>query len=133
MNPHVNALIRINDIRLKVLIGTMPHERDVLQELAANISFEYDASLAAQTDALGHAVDYAAVHASVVSRVAPTQFFLLERLAAFILDIIMEDTKILSATVTLEKPAALTGAKSVAVTMSTSRSGGKPFNTNRCC
>ncbi len=132
MNSPSKALINIKDIRIKALIGTLPYEREFAQELVMGISFEYDASLSAQTDALGHAVDYAAIHASIINRVAATKFFLLERLAAFILDIIMEDSKVLFASVTLEKPAALSGSKSVSVTMSLQRSGEKAVKTGRC-
>ncbi|MBF0569618.1 MAG: dihydroneopterin aldolase, partial [Candidatus Omnitrophica bacterium] len=85
--------IQINDLKLKVIVGTLPHEREVLQEILANISFEYDASLAAETDALGHAVDYAAIYGKIFQKVAGTKFFLLERLAAFILGLIMEETR----------------------------------------
>jgi len=127
------AVIHIKDLKIRCVIGTQPRERDMPQDLLLNISFEYDAALAAQSDALGHAVDYAGIHARIVERVPATKFFLLERLAAFILDIIMEDGKIISADITLEKFGVLPGAASVAVRMSARRPDPKNVSTARCC
>ena len=133
MKSESNAVIHIKDLKVQALIGTQPQEREALQELRVNILFSYNATLAAQSDDLGHAVDYAAIHARILSRVLTTKFFLLERLAAFILDLIMEDSKIISAEVLLEKFGALPGAASVAVRMSANRSDPRPPSTGRCC
>ena len=128
-----NAVIHIKDFKIQAVIGTLEHERQAPQDLLVNISFAYDARLAAQSDALGHAVDYAAIHAKVVSRVSATKFFLLERLARFILDIIMEEAKVVSAQVMLEKSGVLPGAKAVSVTMAAERSDSQSLSTTRCC
>jgi FolB domain-containing protein len=121
MKPDPIAVVHIKELKLMAIIGTQPHERECAQEVSMDIQFEYDAGLAAQTDALGHAVDYAAIYASIKERVSATKFFLLERLAAFILEIIMEEPKVLSAMVTLEKSGVLPGTKSVALRMSARR------------
>jgi D-erythro-7,8-dihydroneopterin triphosphate epimerase len=133
MKLQPNAAIHIKDLKIRAIIGTREDERTGLQDLLLNISFTYDAALAAQSDALGHAVDYTAIHAKIVERVAATKFFLLERLAAFILDIIMEDGKIISVEVILEKFGVLPGATSVLVKMSAERSDIKTRLTTRCC
>ena len=133
MKAYSNVVIHTKDLKLRAVIGTEPQERERAQDLLAQISFQYDATLASQSDALGHAVDYAAIHAVLVSKVASTKFFLLERLAAFILDLIMEDSKIISAEVVLEKFGVLPGATSVAVKLSAERSDQKTLSTTRCC
>ena len=133
MKPQPNAVIHIKDLKIRAVIGTRAQEREAPQELLVNISFEYNAALAAQTDALGHAVDYAAIHAKIVERVSATKFFLLERLAAFILDIIMEEDKVISAGITLEKFGVLPGAASISVKMCAERSDLKSVSTTRCC
>ena len=127
------AVIHIKDLKVRAVIGTLEHERVSPQDLVANIHLEYDASLAAQTDALGHAVDYAAIHDKLLERVATTRFLLLERLAAFMLELIMEDRRIISARVTLEKPAALSGAGAVIVSMSAGDGDRKSPGSLRCC
>ena len=128
-----NVIIHIKALKVRAIIGTAADERQAPQDLLLDLFFEYDASLAAQSDALGHAVDYAAIHAKVVERVTTTKFFLLERLAAFILDIIMEDPKIISAQITLEKFGVLPGAASVLVQMSADRSEPGSGSSLRCC
>ncbi len=130
----IDPLIRVHikEVKLYVLIGTRPEERLLPQELMADITFEYDGSLAAQTDVLAHAVDYAAVHALILERISTTKFLLLERLAAFILSVIMEDVRIMQATLLLEKKAVLPGAKSVGVGITAKRSGMGKINTLRC-
>jgi len=133
MKIQPNAVIHIKDLKVRAVIGTQAHEREVPQDLLVNISFEYNAALPAQTDAMGHAVDYAAIHARIMERVLATKFFLLEKLGAFILEIVMEDVKILSAGVTVEKFGALPGAASVSVRMSADRLDDKRVSTTRCC
>jgi FolB domain-containing protein len=128
-----NAVIHIKDLKIQVIIGTQAHERKVPQDLLVNISFTYDAALAAQSDALGHAVDYAAIHGRIISSVGITKFFLLERLAAFILELIMEDKKIISAEVVLEKFGVLPGAASVSIKLSSERQDKTITSTTRCC
>jgi FolB domain-containing protein len=126
------ARIHIKEAKFHVLIGTRPEERLSTQELLADISFDYDSSLAAQTDALGHAVDYAVIHTRILEKISVTKFFLLERLAAIILEIIMEDPRIIRSSLILEKKAVLPGSKAVAISMSASRTGAGNIKTNRC-
>ncbi len=133
MTLQSNAIIHIRDLKILAVIGTQAHERAAPQEILANISFTYNAALAGQSDALGHAVDYAAIHSRIMDKVPQTRFYLLEKLAQFILALIMEDGKINSADVILEKFGALPGAASVAVKMSAERKDHKIIATTRCC
>ena len=123
--------LQIKALKFKVIIGTQPHEREQPQELLADVSFEYDASLASETDALGHAVDYAAVYEKIMAKVSGTKFLLLERLAGFILSIIMEDTRVMFAEVALYKQGVFPSAGVVVLKMS-SQASGKTVNTARC-
>ncbi|MEI8012539.1 MAG: dihydroneopterin aldolase [Candidatus Omnitrophota bacterium] len=122
MKPDPFVSIQLNGIKLQVIIGTLPHEREVLQEIMVNIAFTYDASLPAVTDVLSDAVDYAHMHRRIITAVAGTRFQLLERLGAFILDLIMQEAGIISATILLEKARVLPGVLSVGVRMSAGKS-----------
>ena len=132
MTPDPRAMIRLKAVRLRAVIGTESHEREAPRDLLADISFEYDASLAAATDALGCAVDYAAMHRDIAGAVAGTRFLLLERLAAFILEIVMRDPKVLAASIILEKPAVLEGVGGVAIGMSAQKAGDAGSVSGRC-
>lgn len=118
MKPIVSlATVQMNDFSVLVMIGTRPEERLAPQDLTLQISFDYDAGPASHTDDLGHAVDYGALHDRIVTETGKTQFLLLESLADFILNIIMEDTRILSASVAVEKRGVFKDVRSVSVKM----------------
>ncbi len=116
--------VHIKDLVVRMIIGTRPEERLHPQEVVLNIAFDYDGALASQTDALGHAIDYGALHDRIVREVALTRFSLLERLAAFVLDLIMEDSRIVAATVVIDKSRIFEDVRSVAVEMSVNRGDG---------
>jgi D-erythro-7,8-dihydroneopterin triphosphate epimerase len=116
------AIIQIRDLSLRAIIGIQDWERKKQQDLLINISIEYDAEKAAQTDDIRNAVDYKAIKQNVVKLVESSNFNLVERLAQGILDITMEDPRVISASVTIDKPNALRFSRSVAVTMTAQRS-----------
>ncbi|MBF0484931.1 MAG: FolB domain-containing protein [Candidatus Omnitrophica bacterium] len=126
--------IHIRDLALKAVIGTEERERKNAQELVLNIFFEYDASLAVQTDALGHAVDYQALVQKIKGKIEQSKYFLIERLGQDVLELMMADARILSAKVIIDKPQALAEARSVAVQMSINREGSSKaaISTTRC-
>ncbi len=129
------ATVQIKDLLLKVIIGTQPHERETRQDILVNIEFVYDAYLAASTDTLSHAVDYGTLYDKIISKTGSSRFFLLEKLGAFILELVMEDEKILSATVTVEKAGVLKQARAVAVRLSADKKQLKTtadLKTTRC-
>ena len=116
------AIIQIRDLSLRAIIGIQDWERKKQQDLLINISIEYDAEKAAQTDDIRNAVDYKAIKQNVVKLVESSNFNLVERLARGILDIAMEDPKVMSASVTIYKPNAIRFSRSVAVNMTAQRS-----------
>ncbi len=129
------ATVQIKDLLLKVIIGTQPHERETRQDVLVNIEFTYDAYLAASTDTLSHAVDYGMLYDMIIAKTGSSRFFLLEKLGAFILELVMEDEKILSATITVEKTGVLKQARAVAVCLSTDKKTLKDpdtLKTTRC-
>ena len=125
--------VHIRDLVVRTMIGTRPEERLHPQEVILNISFDYDGALASQTDALGHAVDYGALHDRIVREVALTQFSLVERLAAFVLDLIIEDSRIVRAAVIIDKPRVFEDVRSIAVEMSVNRTDVLPRKSSLRC
>jgi dihydroneopterin aldolase len=69
---------------------------------------------------LSRTMDYAALHGRIVRIVAATSYALLERLAADLLDAVLEDRRVARAEVTIAKPGILDGA-TPSVTLSRSR------------
>lgn len=112
------ALIQIQDLALRTIIGIQDWEREKAQDILINITLEYDASKAAKSDNIKDAVDYKAVKQSVVKLVESSRFNLVEKLASEILNLAMKDRRVRFASVRIDKPNALRFAKSVSLTMS---------------
>ena len=116
--PFMNmTTITITDLKLNIIIGTKEAERAAPQEIIAQISFEYDAEAAANDDDLSKAVDYEKLTLDIIKETKNTEFFLLEKLCAFILDVILKEPMIAKAEVKLEKMNCLENAKSVNIIM----------------
>jgi D-erythro-7,8-dihydroneopterin triphosphate epimerase len=112
------AKLSIVDLLLRTVIGDNEWERDVKQDVVINLSFEFDASKAIESDAIADTVDYKALKRSIIAEVEGSRYRLLEKLAAKVLALAMENNRVISATVRVDKPQALRYAKSVSVEMS---------------
>ena len=107
------AIIRINDLRLRAIIGTHPWERKNKQDLTLNLVIEYDASKASRSDKLKDALDYEAIAIKVTRTIERSRYYLLEKLTARVLGVILADPKVTSASVRVDKPHAIGEARSV--------------------
>ena len=112
------GIIRITDLTLRAIIGTNAWERKKKQRVVINASFEYSAARAIATDNLQDTIDYKTITKRIIKEVTDSHFFLLEKLASRILTIVLNNKKVLRATVRVDKPYALRFAKSVSVTLS---------------
>ncbi len=107
------AIVQINSLAVRTVIGVHPWERANKQEIIIDISFEYDAAKASKSDNLKDALDYEALTNQVIRLVERSKYRLLEKLAAKVLDVVMVNKEIKQAWVRLDKPQALPQAKSV--------------------
>ncbi len=116
--------IFIRDLSLRCIIGIYPDERRERQDVIINIILEGDLSAAPQSDAIEDTINYKTIKKEIVRLVEASDFNLIETMASRILDICFTDAKVERATVTIDKPGALRFARSVAVEMSRTRTGG---------
>ena len=116
------ATIHIRDLSLRTIIGIQDWEREKQQDIVINIALDYDAAKAAKSDDIADAVDYKALKKKIIHLTETTRFNLVEKMASEVLKIVMEDPRVTSASVTIDKPQALRFARSVAVTMTAKRS-----------
>lgn len=108
------ATIRINDLCLRAIIGTHPRERKNKQDIILNLSICYDASKASKSDRLKDALDYEALADRVSRAVERSRYYLLEKLAAKVLDVVLRtDSRVSGAWIRLDKPHAIGEARSV--------------------
>ncbi len=117
----MNMTVHIKNLRLRAIIGVNDWERDHPQDVTVNVKMEFDATKAAASDDLNDTIDYQAAKHRIMDEVENSNYFLIERLAAKILDVVMADPKVLRATVEVDKPHALRFAESVSVTCSAQR------------
>lgn len=108
-------VIRIKNLRLRTIVGVNSWEREQAQEVIVHVEFEYDATKAAAGDSIEDAVDYKDLKLRILHEVETSQYFLLEKLAARVLEIVAQEPKVQRATVEIDKPAALRFADSVSV------------------
>ena len=113
--------IRISNLRLRTHIGFNAEEIEKRQDVVINVRFDYQAERAADSDDVEYAVNYKTVTKQIIKLVEANSFLLLEKLAADILDLVMQNPLIKFAEVQVDKPHALRFADSVSATLSTSR------------
>jgi len=115
------AVIRISDLKVRALIGANSWERINKQELSINITLEYDASKACVSDKLKDALNYETVATKIMYTAEHSRFTLLEKLVFKLLAGIMADKRVLKAYVRVDKPQALSQARSVSFELSAER------------
>jgi len=117
------SVIRINDLKVRALIGANSWERVNRQELIINITIEYDAAKACRSDRLNDALNYESVAAKAIKTVERSRYTLLEKLASKLLAGIMSDRRVRAAHVRVDKPQALAQARCVSCSVGETRAG----------
>ena len=112
------AIIRIQDLSVRAIIGTHSWERANKQDVLINITIEYDAAKASRSDNLKDALDYQALANKALKIIERSRCLLLEKLALKLLEGIMADKRIKGAVVRLDKPHALPQTKCVSFELS---------------
>ncbi len=107
--------IQIKDLQLRTIIGINEEERRDRQDVVINVVLCADTRPAGASDDIDDAVNYRTITKRVIRLVEESQFCLVERLAAEIAAICLQDPRVESASVRVEKPGALRFARSVGV------------------
>lgn len=115
--------IQICGLSLRTVIGINPEERRNRQDLLINITLHADARPAGASDNIEDAVNYRTLTKQVIRLVEGSSFFLVEKLAAEIAAICLQDPRVEAADVRVEKPGALRFARSVGVEIHRDRAG----------
>jgi D-erythro-7,8-dihydroneopterin triphosphate epimerase len=113
--------IYIKDLMLRTIIGINDEERKNRQDVLINLVLDVDTRLAGESDDIEHAVNYRTMTKRIITMVEASQFYLVERLAAEIAAICLDDARVQRVRVTVEKPGALRFARSVGVSIERGR------------
>ena len=119
------AVIRISNLRLRTIVGTMDWERSTKQDVVLNIELWFDHSNAALSDDIVDTIDYKNLKLKLIDMVEKSNFQLLESLADAALRICLSEPLAEKAVVRIDKPRALRFADSVSVEVE-GRSGKGP-------
>jgi dihydroneopterin aldolase len=102
---HFKDSIFIEGLKVQGKHGVMEQERKVEQEFEIDVRMEVDTKVAAQSDKLAHALDYAPVKERIVEIIQTNSFYLIERLVDTIAAEILKDKRISKVELTIRKTA----------------------------
>jgi dihydroneopterin aldolase len=110
-----NDRVLIRDLVLGAKLGIYTHERHGTQPVRINIELETEPYAGAPRDTVGEVVDYESVVRRVQAILADGHINLVETLAERIAALCLQDRRVLSARVRVEKLAAIPEAASVGI------------------
>ena len=84
--------------------GVHPAERELGQRFVIDVDLWADCSQAAETDSLGRALDYTAVHRCITEETGNTSFQLIEALAGHLCRALLEGFPVVRVLLTVQKP-----------------------------
>jgi D-erythro-7,8-dihydroneopterin triphosphate epimerase len=114
-------LIRIKNLTLQTIVGVNAWERRETQEVVINVEIEFDGARTGETDSLEDTIDYKKMKQKILGHAGSSRCLLLESLAQGVLNIVLEDPRVIRACVEVDKPKALRFADSVSVVVSADR------------
>ncbi len=112
--------IFINDLQVETVIGIFDWEREIKQTISINLEMEFDISKAAKSDDINDSLDYKKVSKRIISLCEKADSYLVENLIEKIAQVVLKEFPVSKVTVSLEKPGALRGSKSVGITITRS-------------
>jgi len=108
-------IVFIRDLEVKTVIGVFDWERKIRQRLVFNIELGTDFSTAAKTDKLDDTLDYKAISHAIEDMSEASSYQLVEALIEAVADMVMSDFSVKWLSITLDKPGAVSCARSVGV------------------
>jgi len=108
-------IVFIRDLQIETVIGIYDWERKVKQIISLDIDMASDIRKAAASDKIEDTLSYKTVAKRLIAFVEQSEFELVEALAEKICEIILEEFEVPWVRLTLDKPGAVRGSKSVGV------------------
>ena len=108
-------IVFIRDLKVDTVVGIYDWEKRMRQHVVLDIEMGADIARSAETDAIEDTLDYKAVAKRVQQFVHETRYGLVETLAEKVAGLIMSEFRVPWVKLTLNKPGAVSGSKSVGV------------------
>lgn len=116
-SEHSTDSVFIRDLRVETVVGIFDWERRIRQTVILDLDMSADIRRAAHSDRIEDTLDYKAVAKRVAQFVGAAQFQLVETLAEQIAALIIREFRVAHVKVTLHKPGAVSGSRSVGVSI----------------
>ena len=113
--------IMIKDLSIQGIVGIKPDERIHKQEIFVNAVLYADTSEAAKSDDIHDAVNYRTITKQMIAHIEAGEPMLVERLVQELADICLENERVASVEISVEKPGAVRFARSVGIRITRSR------------
>ena len=113
--------VYIRELKVKSLIGILPHERAAKQTLIISVELGTDFRAAADSDDVRHALDYAKISDFIIDFAAHAEFGLLETLAAALSDALFAEFAPLDILIDIQKPGAVAHSQNIGIRQYRSR------------
>lgn len=108
-------IVFIHDLQIDTVIGIYDWERKIRQTISLDIEMATDISKAAKSDDIEDTLSYKTVAKRLIEFIEQSEFELVEALAEKICSIVMDEFSVPWVKLTLHKPGAVRGSKSVGV------------------
>jgi len=107
----------IKDLEVEAVIGVYDWEREVRQLISINLEMNFNTKKAGRSDRIDDALNYKNICKCIIELTESSKSKLIESLAQKIAKTVLSEFPVSSVIVTVEKPGALRGSKSVGVTI----------------
>lgn len=108
-------IVFIRELKIGTVVGIYDWERRIRQNVVLDLDMGTDIGRAAQSDKIEDTLDYKAVAKRLIQFVSGSEFQLVETLAEKVAELVMREFAVRWVKVTLHKPGAVSGSKSVGV------------------
>ena len=115
-------IIYLRDLRIETTIGIFAWERCIKQTVSIDLDLATDIRRAANSDAIGDALDYKAVAKRMIDFVGNSEFRLVETLAEKAAQMILDEFRVPWLRISINKTGAIRGARDVGVVIERDRS-----------
>jgi FolB domain-containing protein len=117
-------LIKIKNLKLHTNLGVYTWEKTFNREIIINAQIETDFNRSLESDEIADTIDYDIITAKIKNLVAQNRFKLIEKLAQQMMDEIMQDQRIKSCKLEIDKVGVVEAVESFSVTIEETRKNG---------
>lgn len=120
---HDTDRLELLGLEVACVIGDRPEERGREQRLMVDVSLACDLAAAGTSDDLRDTVDYAALAAAIRAALRAARCRMIERAAECVARVCLDDPRVRSVRVRVEKRGAVPGLRAAAATVTRERDG----------